>query len=110
MEHYKHHQLVPSQIRKQSERFHKIKSTIKTGRLSNIVTDKVVANEFADGIIDVAAKGKAFYKSFIAVRLEQQLVGLWERVARNNLLSFSKPNPKAKTSQENDSQSYLKEE
>ena len=102
MEHHKHRQLVPSQIRKQSERFHKIKSLIKkhhnpfsekTGRLSNIVTDKVVANEFADGIIDVAAKGKAFYKSFIAVRLEQQLVGLWERVARNNLLSFSKPKP-----------------
>ena len=56
------------------------------------------------------AIGKILYKSFVAVLLEQQSVGLWEMVARNNLPSFSKPNPKAKTSQENDSQSYLKED
>ena len=116
----KHHQLIPSEVRKQADRVDKIKATIKRHRnpfaeesdmqLCNIVTGKVVPVEFTEGIINADVEGQKLYRDFVETRLEKQTTGLWERVSRNNLPSFAKPDPKVKKTGGKESADYLKQE
>ena len=103
-----HHQLIPSELKKQTERVEKIKSTIKSHQnpfvmteepsLCNIVTNKVVPPQFIESILNVDKQGKKLHEDFVCERLEKQSTRLWERMKRNNLPSFAKPHPNCKRS------------
>ena len=115
-----HHQLIPSERKKQAERVEKIKSAIKSHTnpfgmiqdpsLSNLVTNKVVAPEFIEGILNVDKQGKTLHQDFINERLETQSTKLWARMKRNSLPSFAKPDPNCKRSLESICEVDLKTE
>ena len=99
-----HHQLIPSQQRKQAECVEKIRSAIKPHTnpfskkedlsLCNIVTNKVVPSEFSEDILNVENQGKKLHQVFVHKRLEKQTTGLWAKMKHNNLPSFG-PTQKA---------------
>ena len=115
-----HHELIPSQLHKQTEHVDKIRCALKKhvnpfaqkddSLLCNIIMNKAVPSGLTEEILTADMKKQKLYQDFVHKRLETHSTDLWSMNKRSNLPSFAKPNPKANKTEKSTSEIHLKPE